>query len=36
MPTDQRGGARVSGARCDIGAFEYGSVIDLIFRNGFD
>lgn len=36
LATDQRGAARISGPRCDIGAFEYGSVIDRIFRNGFD
>jgi CSLREA domain-containing protein len=31
--TDQRGYPRIAGARCDIGAFEYG---DAIFKNGFD
>jgi hypothetical protein len=36
MPTDQRGAARVSGAGCDIGAFESGSVVDLVFTDGFD
>jgi hypothetical protein len=33
LPTDQRGAARSSGAACDLGAFEYGS---LIFDDGFD
>jgi hypothetical protein len=36
LTTDQRGKLRVAGARCDVGAFEYDSVFDLIFRNGFD
>jgi len=36
MPTDQRGAARVTGTRCDIGSFEYGSPLDRIFANGFD
>ncbi|WP_395682940.1 choice-of-anchor Q domain-containing protein [Dokdonella sp.] len=39
MPTDQRGAARVAGPRCDIGAFEFGSVVpggDVIFRDGFN
>ncbi|MEO5624758.1 MAG: CSLREA domain-containing protein [Dokdonella sp.] len=36
IQTDQRGAARVTGPRCDIGAFEFGSVLDRIFRNGFD
>lgn len=36
LATDQRGAARITGPRCDVGAFEYGSVIDRIFRNGFD
>ena len=26
LATDQRGAPRVAGVRCDIGAFEYGSV----------
>jgi CSLREA domain-containing protein len=33
LTTDQRGYARIVGARCDIGAFEYS---DVIFKNGFD
>ena len=33
---DQRGFPRVAGARCDVGAFEFGSALDLIFNNGFD
>jgi hypothetical protein len=38
LATDQRGFPRVTGARCDVGAVEFGSVSvsDLIFRNGFD
>jgi large repetitive protein len=36
LDTDQRGAFRVAGARCDLGAYEFGSVIDLIFRNGLD
>jgi hypothetical protein len=36
LDTDQRGAFRVAGARCDLGAYEYGSIIDLIFRNGLD
>jgi hypothetical protein len=33
---DQRGAPRVAGFRCDVGAYEFGSVIDRIFKNGFD
>ena len=33
---DQRGAPRIAGARCDVGAYEYGAVIDRIFRNGFE
>ena len=39
LTTDQRGAPRIAGARCDVGAFEYGAVVpvgDSIFRNGFD
>jgi len=36
VTADQRGAPRIAGARCDVGAFEYGAVIDLIFKNGFD
>ncbi len=36
LTTDQRGAARVAGARCDVGAYEYAAVIDLIFKSGFD
>jgi hypothetical protein len=32
---DQRGAPRVAGQRCDVGAFEFGAVIDTIFYNGF-
>lgn len=33
---DQRGAPRIAGVRCDVGAYEYGAVIDRIFRNGFE
>lgn len=39
LATDQRGAPRIAGARCDVGAFEYGSVVpslDRIFFDGFD
>ena len=36
LSVDQRGEMRVAGVRCDVGAFEYVSVADIIFRNGFD
>ncbi len=36
LTTDQRGAARVAGARCDVGAFEYSAVIDRIFKTGFE
>lgn len=38
LTTDQRGAARVNGFRCDVGAFEFGSVVptDLPFINGFE
>lgn len=36
LQTDQRGLSRVIGLRCDVGAFEFGAVIDRIFSNGFD
>jgi len=36
LTTDQRGARRPAGARCDVGAFEYGADFDLLFRNGFD
>ncbi|MEO7936462.1 MAG: choice-of-anchor Q domain-containing protein, partial [Dokdonella sp.] len=36
LQTDQRGLPRVIGLRCDVGAFEFGAVIDRIFSNGFD
>lgn len=32
---DQRGAPRVAGQRCDVGAFEFGAVIDTIFYDGF-
>lgn len=39
LATDQRGAPRIAGAKCDVGAFEYNSVVlpdDVIFANGFD
>lgn len=36
LSTDQRGAPRTFGFRCDVGAYEYGSVVDLIFSNGYD
>lgn len=36
LTSDQRGAPRIAGARCDVGAFEYGAVVDRIFRHGFE
>jgi hypothetical protein len=36
IPADQRDAPRIGGFRCDIGAYEYGVVVDLIFRDGFN
>jgi hypothetical protein len=36
LATDQRGAPRIAGARCDVGAFEYGAVADLIFADRFE
>jgi len=36
LTTDQRGAPRVAGVRCDVGAFEYGAIVDLIFTDGFE
>lgn len=34
---DQRGGSRIAGVRCDIGAFEFGALPEnLIFADGFE
>ena len=35
LSIDQRGAPRVFGPRCDIGAVEFGAVVDRIFKNGF-
>jgi len=32
LATDQRGAPRIDGVRCDVGAFEYAAVADLIVR----
>jgi predicted outer membrane repeat protein len=34
--TDQRGAPRIFGVSCDIGAFEYGSIVDALFASGFE
>ena len=36
LTSDQRSAARIAGLRCDVGAFEYGSIADRSFQNGFD
>lgn len=38
ITADQRGFARASGIRCDVGAYEYGSIdpSETIFMDGFD
>lgn len=39
LATDQRGAPRIAGARCDVGAFEYGAAVpadDRIFLDGFE
>jgi predicted outer membrane repeat protein len=36
LTTDQRGAPRIAGQRCDVGAVEYGSVVDHIFNDGFN
>jgi predicted outer membrane repeat protein len=36
LVNDQRGARRPVGLACDIGAFEYGSFVDLIFKNNFE
>jgi hypothetical protein len=36
---DQRGAPRVAGLRCDVGAYEFGSIVPiepLIFKDGFE
>ena len=39
VSTDQRGAPRVAGLRCDVGAYEFGSIVpivELIFKDGFE
>jgi CSLREA domain-containing protein len=36
LPGDQRDAVRVAGQRCDVGAFEFGAVVDVIFYDGFE
>jgi hypothetical protein len=36
LATDQRDAPRIAGQRCDVGAFEFGAVIDTIFYNYFE
>lgn len=37
IAVDQRGGARVVGARCDVGAFEFGALpAGALFSDGFE
>ncbi len=36
LVTDQRGRSRIAGPRCDVGAFEFGAALPVIFQNGFE
>ncbi|MEO8010644.1 MAG: choice-of-anchor Q domain-containing protein [Dokdonella sp.] len=36
LASDQRGAPRIAGGRGDVGAFEFGAVVDSIFRHGFE
>lgn len=35
LSIDQRGGLRPAGARCDVGAYEYDAILDVLFQDGF-
>jgi hypothetical protein len=36
LSIDQRGAARPAGARCDVGAYEYNAVFEILFQDGFE
>lgn len=36
LAIDQRGAPRIAGARCDVGAFEFGAIVDGIFADDFE
>ena len=36
LATDQRGAPRTAGVRCDVGSFEYGAIVDVIFTGSFE
>ena len=36
LSIDQRGARRPAGLRCDVGAFEYGAIFEILFQDGFD
>ncbi|MEO7324115.1 MAG: choice-of-anchor Q domain-containing protein [Dokdonella sp.] len=36
LSIDQRGARRPEGLRCDVGAFEYGAVFEIIFQDSFE
>ncbi|WP_395683911.1 choice-of-anchor Q domain-containing protein [Dokdonella sp.] len=35
LSIDQRGALRPAGARCDVGAYEYDALFDVLFQDGF-